>query len=1042
MASTSMSDFNIEKVLGKGSFGSVYLVTRKADQKIYAIKTVILEKLNKKEQENSVNEVRILASVNHPNVIGYKEAFWNDKESSLNIVMEYADDGDLQTKIQKMKKEGGIFTENLIWSYSIQMIEGLKALHDKKIMHRDLKSANIFLVKDNHQCKLGDMNVSKVIKDKVLLTQTGTPYYASPEVWNDKPYSYKSDLWSIGCVIYELCALHPPFHGKDLDELYANVCKGKVKRINPIYSDDLWKMIKMLLQVDVNKRVDCDTFLKSKLIMRKKKELKENNKEFNYIENKLGENINNEILLSTIKFQNINEIKSQLPKNKNYNDENIDYTNINNNINSNVNNKNNYNYIQNYPKLDNINNNYINQINCNYNINNNIQLIKYNQLNKNISEIISNYINKNNNFINNQNNRNNRIINNGKNTQKTNNQINRTNISELNEYSHSYKEYILNRQNNLNKYYSENEKNKKESNQKIIHSELPENKIKQIKPKKEIALNKYASSEHIRKINIYKSKERFKTDLQKEKEREKDNDIKKQIQYCKINPIQSIPISIKRTSTCRQNVSKLNNDIDNFKDKEKLIYNKRNLKNKNSKNYSYLKIEESKAMNKYKYKYNNPFNSNSITEIRSKTPMTFDKNANRNNRINSDIYNNYNYYINHYNRNKHNENSEHQKSVGYLRNNIKTSIFTDKDNNDIYKYFINSKVHKCSKSISDINANINKKKIKEELIKKQIISNKKDINNRQRPISALLSKRIKDFNNLNNNRSIITSLNHNNIMRDNFDKKLNMVRNSHLYYYLDINNNSNSKFNYNFNNSKSNNNRSTMNINYDYDKFILKDNYSPIKHINSCNNNKFYKFNNKNCYEKIPTTIDGNNYNINHKNCRNINHRKLVINNSESLRNRKIVNINEKNIRKINKVRNYTNKRIYDDKSIKQKIKREIITNRDLTEPELLMIFNPIKCKENIRNNNNKKKNLNISLNDNIGQNNFLKHIRHSKNGISNTNNIRINNQYYSNNINNSINNIRNYERNRGQQLFNNYYSINNNGKSKVPVKVKINDFI
>ena len=81
MTSTSMLDFKIEKVLGKGLFGSVYLVIRKKDKKIYALKTVILEKLNKKEQENSVNEVRILASINHPNVIGYREAFWNDKES-------------------------------------------------------------------------------------------------------------------------------------------------------------------------------------------------------------------------------------------------------------------------------------------------------------------------------------------------------------------------------------------------------------------------------------------------------------------------------------------------------------------------------------------------------------------------------------------------------------------------------------------------------------------------------------------------------------------------------------------------------------------------------------------------------------------------------------------------------------------------------------------------------------------------------------------------------------------------------------------------
>ena len=274
MTDSSMNDFIIEKILGKGSFSTVYLVRRKEDKKIYALKSVILEKLNKKEQQNSVNEVRILASVNHPNVIGYKEAFWDDVQNTLNIVMEYADDGDLQTKITKMRKEGGMFQEDLIWSYSIQMIEGLKALHDKKIMHRDLKSANIFLVKDKYQCKIGDMNVSKVIKEKELLTQTGTPYYASPEVWRDEPYSYKSDLWSIGCVIYELCALRPPFKGKDLDELFMNVCRGKVERINRIYSNNLWNMIQMLLKVKVKERCDCDTFLNSQLITRKIQKMK------------------------------------------------------------------------------------------------------------------------------------------------------------------------------------------------------------------------------------------------------------------------------------------------------------------------------------------------------------------------------------------------------------------------------------------------------------------------------------------------------------------------------------------------------------------------------------------------------------------------------------------------------------------------------------------------------------------------------------------------------------------------------------------------
>jgi len=386
MTNSSMNDFNIEKILGKGSFSTVYLVRRKEDKKIYALKSVILEKLNKKEQQNSVNEVRILASVNHPNVIGYKEAFWDDSQNTLNIVMEYADDGDLQTKITKMRKEGGMFQENIIWSYSIQMIEGLKALHDKKIMHRDLKSANIFLVKDKHQCKIGDMNVSKVIKEKELLTQTGTPYYASPEVWRDEPYSYKSDLWSIGCVIYELCALRPPFKGKDLDELFMNVCKGKVERINHIYSDDLWRMILMLLQVDVNKRCNCDKFLNSKLITRKIQEMKNENKDYKNLEK--NKDINDGDLLETIKFDNIFDIKRQLPRKKNY-------SNTNETLSSAKNNKK-----TNKKKESNISNNNNNANNdeknkINKNINNNIIIeplysVKYHKINYKNKKIIYN----------------------------------------------------------------------------------------------------------------------------------------------------------------------------------------------------------------------------------------------------------------------------------------------------------------------------------------------------------------------------------------------------------------------------------------------------------------------------------------------------------------------------------------------------------------------------------------------------------------------------------------------------------------------------
>lgn len=224
----SLKDFDIGRELGKGAFGSVAIVKRKEDGKTYAMKRVKISQLGTKERENALNEVRILASLSHPNIIGYKEAFFDEDSKTLNIVMEFADDGDLESKIQKNIKTRGSFQEKDLWSYLVQIVNGLKYLHDSKIMHRDLKCANIFMMK-NGVIKLGDLNVSKIVKMGLAHTQTGTPYYASPEVWADKPYDYKSDIWSVGCVMYELCVLKPPFRGQSLEQLYRNVTRGKFR---------------------------------------------------------------------------------------------------------------------------------------------------------------------------------------------------------------------------------------------------------------------------------------------------------------------------------------------------------------------------------------------------------------------------------------------------------------------------------------------------------------------------------------------------------------------------------------------------------------------------------------------------------------------------------------------------------------------------------------------------------------------------------------------------------------------------------------------
>ena len=261
-----MKGFEIIQKLGDGSYSVVYKVRRKIDNNIYALKKVKLQKLKEKEKENALNEVRILASIKSPFVIGYKEAFIEDSDKSLCIVMEYANNGDLYQSICKFRKMNYLMEESDIWRILIQMVKGLKSLHDLKILHRDLKSANIFLFNDG-TAKIGDCNVSKVLHKDLGYTQTGTPYYASPEVWNDEPYDSKSDIWSLGVVLYEMLTLHPPFRAESMDALYKKVLKGKYAKINYKYSDDIEEIVKLLLKVNPNERPSCDQILKNKLVM-------------------------------------------------------------------------------------------------------------------------------------------------------------------------------------------------------------------------------------------------------------------------------------------------------------------------------------------------------------------------------------------------------------------------------------------------------------------------------------------------------------------------------------------------------------------------------------------------------------------------------------------------------------------------------------------------------------------------------------------------------------------------------------------------------
>ena len=256
----SLKNFEIIGKLGEGTYSTVYKVKRQTDDNIYALKKVRLANLKEKEKRNALNEIRILASVKHPNIISYKEAFFDDESKCLCLVMEYADGGDLFQRILQYQKKGVYMSESFVWSLLIQLARGLKSLHYLSILHRDLKCANVFLT-DTGEVKLGDMNVSKVSKDCILHTQTGTPYYASPEVWKDIPYDNKSDLWSLGCVLYEAVCLKPPFRAEDMERLFRKIIKGEYAPIPRTYSMDLQFVINGLLQVNPKLRLNCNQLL-------------------------------------------------------------------------------------------------------------------------------------------------------------------------------------------------------------------------------------------------------------------------------------------------------------------------------------------------------------------------------------------------------------------------------------------------------------------------------------------------------------------------------------------------------------------------------------------------------------------------------------------------------------------------------------------------------------------------------------------------------------------------------------------------------------
>jgi NIMA (never in mitosis gene a)-related kinase len=190
-ASACISDFELLEKLGKGNCGVVHKARRLADNQMYVIKQIDTVALHPDELQQAVVEAQVLAALDNRYIIQYCDSFVD--EDMLNIVMEWASAGNLNDVIERGRNSGTPLSENAVWRFLIQLMLGMQHIHRKKIVHRDIKSLNIFLADDDF-IKIGDLGVARFMSTNTQMAETvvGTPFYMSPELFEEKPYSTKT----------------------------------------------------------------------------------------------------------------------------------------------------------------------------------------------------------------------------------------------------------------------------------------------------------------------------------------------------------------------------------------------------------------------------------------------------------------------------------------------------------------------------------------------------------------------------------------------------------------------------------------------------------------------------------------------------------------------------------------------------------------------------------------------------------------------------------------------------------------------------------